>query len=68
LRHHRDHPDLYPQSVYDRVHPRIEESHPDKVIDWYDDEIEKINQDEYVFNKDMHAKAYNILNEFRHSI
>jgi hypothetical protein len=40
----------------------------DKVIDWYDDEIEKINQDEYVFNKDMHAKAYNILNEFRHSI
>lgn len=40
----------------------------DKVIDWYDNVIEKINSDEYVFNKEMHAKAYTILHEFRHSI
>jgi hypothetical protein len=40
----------------------------DKVIDWYDNEIEKINNDEYVFNKEMHVKAYTILHEFRHSI
>jgi hypothetical protein len=40
----------------------------DKVIDWYDDAMEKINNDEYVFNKEMNAKAYHILHEFRHSI
>jgi uncharacterized protein YbgA (DUF1722 family) len=40
----------------------------DKVIGWYEEQIEKINNDEYVFNKEMHAKAYHILHEFRHSI
>jgi hypothetical protein len=40
----------------------------DKIVDWYDESIEKIYNDEYVFNKEMHAKAYHILNEFRHSI
>jgi len=40
----------------------------DKVIGWYEEEIEKINNDDYVFNKEMHHKAYSILHEFRHSI
>ncbi|HOP57328.1 MAG TPA: hypothetical protein PLH02_04780 [Bacillota bacterium] len=40
----------------------------DKVIDWYSDEIDKINSDEYVFNKSMHRKAYGILLEYRQSL
>jgi len=40
----------------------------DKVIDWYSDEIEKINNDKYVFNKNMHKKAYGILLEYRQSL
>jgi Mg2+ and Co2+ transporter CorA len=40
----------------------------DKVIDWYDEEIENISKDQYVFNKNMHQKAYNILLEYRQSL
>ncbi len=40
----------------------------DKVIEWYEQEMDKINNDEYVFNKDMHHKAYHILHEFRLSL
>jgi Mg2+ and Co2+ transporter CorA len=40
----------------------------DKVIDWYDEEIENISNDQYIFNKSMHQKAYNILLEYRQSL
>ena len=40
----------------------------DKVISWYNDELDKIQNDEYVFNKNMHEKAYDILKTYRQSI
>jgi len=40
----------------------------DKVIDWYNDEIEKIKSDDYVINKGMHEKAYGILREYRQAL
>ncbi|MBN2504057.1 MAG: hypothetical protein JXB20_01815 [Bacilli bacterium] len=40
----------------------------DKVIGWYNDEIDKISNDQYVFNKKMHRKAYSILLEYRQSL
>ncbi|MDD5293824.1 MAG: hypothetical protein PHW40_05890 [Candidatus Izemoplasmatales bacterium] len=40
----------------------------DKVINWYNDEIDKIENDEYIFNKNMHKKAYDILLEYRQSL
>ncbi len=40
----------------------------DKVIEWYNEEIDKITNDEYVFNKQMHKKAYDILLEYRESL
>jgi len=40
----------------------------DKVIGWYNEELEKIKSDEYVFNKNMHEKAYGILTEYRQTI
>lgn len=40
----------------------------DKVIGWYNGEIDKISNDDYVFNKNMHKKAYNILKEYRQSL
>jgi len=40
----------------------------DKVIDWYNDEIEKIKNDDYVINKGMHEKAYGILREYRQAL
>lgn len=40
----------------------------DRVIQWYNDEIETIKSDEYVFNKTMHEKAYYILKEYREAL
>ncbi len=40
----------------------------DKVISWYNEEIDKIKNDEYIFNKNMHEKAYFILKEYRQAI
>lgn len=37
----------------------------DKVIDWYNDEIEKIANDDFVINKSNHEKAYGILRAYR---
>ena len=37
----------------------------DKVIDWYNQEIEKIIHDDFVINKSYHEKAYSILREYR---
>ncbi len=37
----------------------------DKVIEWYQSTIERIEADEYIFNKSMHQKAYSILREYR---
>ncbi len=40
----------------------------DKVIGWYNEEIDKIKTDAYVFNKHMHQKAYDILKSYRSSL
>ena len=40
----------------------------DKVINWYNEEYEQIQADEYVFNKNMHEKAYDLLKTYRHSL
>ena len=40
----------------------------DKVISWYNEEFDKIQHDEYVFNKQMHEKAYSILRSYREAI
>ncbi|MFH5881744.1 hypothetical protein [Liberiplasma polymorphum] len=40
----------------------------DKVISWYNEEIEAIKSDEYIFNKNMHEKAYDILKEYREGL
>ncbi len=40
----------------------------DKVIGWYNEELDKIKNDEYVFNKNMHEKAYGILKEYREGL
>ncbi len=37
----------------------------DKVIDWYNHEIDKIVTDDFVINKSYHEKAYGILREYR---
>ncbi|MFW6298741.1 MAG: hypothetical protein ACOC14_03570 [Bacillota bacterium] len=40
----------------------------DKVIGWYNEEYDKIQHDRYVFNKQMHEKAYSILTKYRQAI
>ena len=40
----------------------------DKVINWYNEEIEAIKSDEYIFNKNMHEKAFDILKEYRQGL
>ena len=40
----------------------------DKVIEWYTEEIDAIKNDEYIFNKNMHEKAYYILKEYRQAL
>ncbi len=40
----------------------------DRVIDWYNEEFEKIISDEYVLNKNSHEKAYGILREYRQAL
>ena len=40
----------------------------DKVIAWYNDEIEQIQSDDYVFNKPMHEKAFNILKAYKSTL
>ncbi len=40
----------------------------DKVITWYNEEIDKIKNDEFVFNKSMHEKAYHILRQYREAL
>ncbi len=40
----------------------------DKLIDWYNQEISSIKNDDYIFNKHMHEKAYHILKNYRHSL
>ncbi len=40
----------------------------DKVIAWYQEEIDHIVHDEYVFNKTMHEKAFGILKEYRQAL
>ncbi len=40
----------------------------DKVIEWYQEEIDHIVHDEYVFNKTMHEKAFGILKEYRQAL
>ena len=40
----------------------------DRVLKWYNREIEKIQHDEYIFNKNMHEKAYYLLREYRQNL
>ncbi len=40
----------------------------DKLIGWYNEEIEAIKSDDYIFNKNMHEKAYDILKEYRQGL
>ncbi len=40
----------------------------DRVIEWYNSEIENIKNDEYVINKGMHEKAYGILQKYRQAL
>ncbi len=40
----------------------------DRVIEWYNEEIDKIKNDDYVLNKSMHEKAYGILCEYRQAL
>ena len=40
----------------------------DKVIGWYNDEMDNIDTDDYVFNKDLHHKSYDILTTFRQAL
>ena len=40
----------------------------DKVIGWYNEEMDNIDTDEYVFNRDLHHKSYNILTTFRQAL
>ncbi len=40
----------------------------DRVLDWYTQYLSAIEEDEYVFNKTMHHRAYNILKVYRQSI
>lgn len=40
----------------------------DKVIGWYNEEMENIDGDEYVFNKELHHKSYDILTTFRQAL
>ncbi|MFP4287405.1 MAG: hypothetical protein ACLFRI_06850 [Candidatus Izemoplasmataceae bacterium] len=40
----------------------------DRVIGWYIEEMETIKNDEYVFNKTMHEKAFYILKEYREAL
>ncbi len=40
----------------------------DRVISWYNTEIDKIKSDEYVLNKNLHEKAYGILLEYREAL
>ena len=40
----------------------------DKVIDWYSEELDNIKNDEFVFNKHMHEKAFIILKQYRQAI
>ncbi len=37
----------------------------DKVIDWYNQEMDKIVTDDFVINKSYHEKAYGILRAYR---
>lgn len=39
----------------------------DRVLEWYNQYLSTIEEDEYVFNKEMHQRAYNILRIYRQS-